>query len=604
MDPDVTRSLRIHVDDACSDQSILLKKLRPEQPYTISVKTKVKGVVRTSLAANPQQECELNAGVPPVSKTSILRVKSGNGVKSLFIEWSQDTFSDAMGTLLKYAVLVGTSDAIGNLSSSGQGLEDVAIPTWKNFTDGFSDFYQATPVEWNPFERNTEVEDPLKCEVLETEEWPNHNITVLRCAVGLQEDCSGYEAYCNGPLEPDTSYAMKIRAFTRGGYADTHLLLARTGSYPKPSMGAGIIIGIIICLLILTFMAGIITYRKRRGMDPLVKVFETRFGNRTEPDAPLSLTLQEYQTKGKVSVEKFPEHVRVMMLDSQLKFSQEFEKLKHDSQQLPCTVAEMEENRAKNRWMNIFPFDHSRVKLLPLGDEPGSDFINANYIPGTSSLREYIATQGPLATTVDDFWRMIWEQSVSTIVMLTQCVERGKSKCEEYWPPPTQGGAHYGDLLVRTISVSMLDSYVIRIFRVQLGTRGREVKQLHFTRWPDFGCPESPEELLNFVRAVRDHLPRTQPGPIIVHCSAGVGRTGTFIAVDRIAQELQDTNYIDVYGTVMDLRQHRTNMVQTEDQYVYIHRCVLQLLLERNKPVGDKYEDVIYSNIGAHVSGV
>ncbi|GFW68871.1 tyrosine-protein phosphatase 10D [Trichonephila clavipes] len=376
-----------------------------------------------------------------------------------------------------------------------------------------------------------------------------------------------------------------------------HAMDSHAHPIKETSSFIGIIIGVALVLVIVSvFVVGTIVLRRKGKLDEL----SDRLGQgSTAPSIPPEqvLQLETCATIKTLNTQNFADHVRLMMTDSHLRFSQEFEALKKNSPKFPCTAAEMEENRPKNRWLNIFPYDHSRVKLLPLGDEPGSDFVNANYIPGYSSLREYIATQGPLANTVDDLWRMIWEQSVSMIVMLTQCVERGKNKCEQYWPDAGEA-KHYGDMQVRTISESMLSSYIIRLFHVQLGSQERRVKQMHFTHWPDFGCPECPDDLINFISAVRDHLPRFKPGPIIVHCSAGVGRTGTFISVDRLSQQLRNTEAIDIFGTVMELRHHRINMVQTEDQYIYIHLCIKQLVDDINDPRQNEYDDAIYSNIG------
>ncbi|KFM66966.1 Phosphotidylinositol phosphatase PTPRQ, partial [Stegodyphus mimosarum] len=575
------------VSDPCKEQKISLQNLRPERHYTITVRARVQGVDSDGHPAT-FKPCILPAGIPPLGNTSKILVKE-SGPHRLMIEWSRDAFSDYMGALVRYAVLVGLTDALGN-ATSGKTSEN--LPNWSKFIEGESNYYQATPPEWNPFDKSQN--DSLECK-------PNTDGSILKCTIGLESYCPNNETYCNGPLRPATQYEMKLRAFTRGGYAESQPLLARTAPAPSSSYLGALAAGLTLLFIVIFLLMGLMVLQRKGKLEPLRQVIRSRFGH-TAPSAPPipepPQQIEIYQTRGPLDVHNFSEHVRIMMSDSHLRFSQEFEALKRSSPQFPCATAEMEENRGKNRWMNIYPYDHSRVKLLPLGDEPGSDFVNANYIPGNSSLREYIASQGPLPNTVDDFWRMIWEQSVTVIVMLTQCVERGKNKCEQYWPAPGEM-KYYGDLQVRTLSESMLSSYVIRVFHVQLGPRELRVKQMHFTRWPDFGCPESPDDLINFVRAVRDHLPRVRPGPILVHCSAGVGRTGTFIAVDRLSQQLMRSDVIDVYGTVLDLRQYRTNMVQTEDQYIYIHLCVNQLIRERATADEDEYEEAIYSNVGA-----
>ncbi|KAG1652516.1 Receptor-type tyrosine-protein phosphatase beta [Nymphon striatum] len=230
---------------------------------------------------------------------------------------------------------------------------------------------------------------------------------------------------------------------------------------------------------------------------------------------------------GSVRCCEFKEHVRKLMKDSALLFSTRVhgEVIKERSSNLAMDDAKLEENRRKNRWINILPYDTSRVKLLPIADEPCSDYVNASYIPfgyshtskGFHSQREYIATQGPLPQTVDDFWRLVWEQEVFVIVMVTQCVERGKTKCEQYWPD-NQEPEHYGDLRITMTSESILSNFSIRVFLIQLGKRERIVKQLHFNKWPDFGCPEDTSSLLNFIKAVHSHTPHFGTGPIVTHC--------------------------------------------------------------------------------------
>ncbi|KAF6030557.1 hypothetical protein EB796_011138 [Bugula neritina] len=162
-------------------------------------------------------------------------------------------------------------------------------------------------------------------------------------------------------------------------------------------------------------------------------------------------------------------------------------------------------NTSKNRWVDILPFDHSRVKLLPADEEEGSDYINANYMPGYTSKREYIATQGPLPGTIDHFWRMIWEQNVTMIVMLTQLIERGK-KCEQYWPDTLEEPAAYGDLVVTKRAESVLPEYTIRIFDIQMAVKMRSVVMYHFTHWPDYGCPGTCSSLLSFITDIRKNF--------------------------------------------------------------------------------------------------
>ncbi|KAM9403064.1 receptor-type tyrosine-protein phosphatase beta [Salvelinus alpinus] len=239
--------------------------------------------------------------------------------------------------------------------------------------------------------------------------------------------------------------------------------------------------------------------------------------------------------------------------------------------------------------------DSTRVKLSYLEDDPCSDFINASYIPGNNFRREYIATQGPLPGTKDDFWRMVWEHNVYNIVMVTQCVEKGRVKCDHYWPADREP-LYYGDLVVQMLSESVLAEWTIREFKISSEGRPsfpRVVRHFHYTVWPDHGVPETTQSLIEFVRTVRDYVDRApSTGATVVHCSAGVGRTGTFMVLDRVLQQLDSIGTVDVYGCVFDLRLHRSHMVQTEYQYSFLHQCVRDVL--RARKLRSEQENPLY----------
>ncbi|XP_070577123.1 receptor-type tyrosine-protein phosphatase O-like [Ptychodera flava] len=206
------------------------------------------------------------------------------------------------------------------------------------------------------------------------------------------------------------------------------------------------------------------------------------------------------------------------------------------------------------------------------------EFLFSEEYKGNNSPKEFIATQGPLPETNDDFWRMIWEYNVKTVVMLTECTERGKVKCDHYWPPDNEP-VHYGDIQVNIVSEEMFAEWTLKEFNLENGGRNKRVRHFNFTAWSDYGVPEATQPLLHFVRAVREQIP-DYIHPVIVHCSSGVGRTGTFVALDRLIQHMRDNDYVDIYGIACEMRMHRMYMIQTESQYVFIHQCVADLLHE------------------------
>ncbi|MBN3320438.1 PTPRT phosphatase, partial [Atractosteus spatula] len=239
--------------------------------------------------------------------------------------------------------------------------------------------------------------------------------------------------------------------------------------------------------------------------------------------------------------------------------------------------------------------DHTRVRLQLLDGDPHSDYINANYIDGYHRPRHYIATQGPMQETVRDFWRMIWQENSSSIVMVTNLVEVGRVKCVRYWPDDTEV---YGDIKVALIETEPLAEYVIRTFTVQKKGHHeiREIRQFHFTSWPDHGVPCYATGLLGFVRQVK-FLNPPGAGPIVAHCSAGAGRTGCFIAVDIMLDMAENEGVVDIFNCIRELRSQRVNMVQTEEQYVFVHDAILEACLCGNTAIPVCEFRAIYYNI-------
>uniref|UniRef100_A0A8D3CA46 protein-tyrosine-phosphatase n=1 Tax=Scophthalmus maximus TaxID=52904 RepID=A0A8D3CA46_SCOMX len=270
------------------------------------------------------------------------------------------------------------------------------------------------------------------------------------------------------------------------------------------------------------------------------------------------------------------QHINLMKTSDSYGFKEEYESF-FEGQSATWDVAKKDQNRTKNRYGNIIAYDHSRVILQPIEDDPSSDYINANYIDGYQRPSHYIATQGPVHETVYDFWRMVWQEQSACIVMVTNLVEVGRVKCYKYWPDDAEV---YGDFKVTFVEVEPLAEYVVRTFTLE--RRGfnevREVKQFHFTGWPDHGVPYHATGLLSFIRRVKISNPPSA-GPIVVHCSAGAGRTGCFIVIDIMLDMAEREGVVDIYNCVKALRSRRINMVQTEEQYIFIHDAILEACL-------------------------
>ncbi|XP_076151628.1 receptor-type tyrosine-protein phosphatase mu-like [Alosa pseudoharengus] len=288
------------------------------------------------------------------------------------------------------------------------------------------------------------------------------------------------------------------------------------------------------------------------------------------------VSYQTGQLHPAIRVADLLQHITQMKCSEGYGFKEEYESF-FEGQSAPWDSAKKEENRMKNRYGNIIAYDHSRVRLQALEGEQGSDYINANYVDGYHRPNHYIATQGPMQETVIDFWRMVWQENTATIVMVTNLVEVGRVKCCKYWPDDTE---LYRDMKVTLIETQLLSEYVIRTFAVE--KRGaheiREIRQFHFTGWPDHGVPYHATGLLGFVRRVKAKNP-ANAGPMVVHCSAGAGRTGCFIVIDIMLDMAEREGVVDIYNCVRELRSRRVNMVQTEEQYVFIHDAILEACL-------------------------
>ncbi|KAM7433559.1 hypothetical protein ABFA07_016213 [Porites harrisoni] len=300
-----------------------------------------------------------------------------------------------------------------------------------------------------------------------------------------------------------------------------------------------------------------------------------------------SLTSFSKAKHGAVLVDDFARHVKILHMDGDYRFSQEFESLKSVHLKSRSWVhSEKQENQSKNRFNNIVAYDHSRVILSLTENDPESHYINANYIDSFEKANAYIATQGPVANTISDFWRMVWEQNCTVIVMITKIIERGRHKCTMYWPSKQAKTEVHGPLRVTYLDEEAFAHYTVRRFEVKPVEQGSHycqdmaedevkpmiVSQFHFTGWPDHGAPDTGCEfpalsfILKSATASRDGA-----GPVIVHCSAGVGRSGAYILIHSMVKRMHVTGDINVFDFLSQIRQQRNHLVQEECQYIFVH---------------------------------
>ncbi|XP_013385097.1 tyrosine-protein phosphatase 10D isoform X2 [Lingula anatina] len=534
--------------------------------------------------------------VPEIQRTPRKPDQEEPQTTSLVVEFS-NVFTERNGEIIGYTVIV-VETSPNNDSVIVVGAD---LPTWK-------EAQYTTDDKWLPYEAFGPCElfdatsNNLCSNIKRTivKRATTSESRVVQVKIGT-DNCNSLPAntYCNGPLKPNTHYRFSLRAKTENGlYADTPFskVIATNKKPDSPSDVVAVVVSILVVILLVGVLIGVLIYLRRRGIICKEKDEDEMTGSSKLSMSSLRHSLRRLSHRGKrsadkashlVRLEEFPDFVKMMSKDSDFGYSEEYEDLKEVGRNQPWDEAEIPHNRGKNRFTNILPYDHSRVKLLPTDDEDGSDYINANYMPGFSSMREYIVTQGPLPSTVDDFWRMVWEQNCRAIVMLTKCVEKGREKCHQYWPSDSEP-AMYGDLQVTILNETRTPEWNISEFKIAKGEQARNIRHFHYTAWPDFGVPTRPQSLIKFVRTVREKLPK-EGGPIVVHCSAGVGRSGTFIVLDRLMQHIKDHDSVDIYGVVHQMRGFRVYMVQTEAQYICIHQCLLCVL------EGREDEDMNYS---------
>uniref|UniRef100_A0A8D1C331 Receptor-type tyrosine-protein phosphatase eta n=2 Tax=Sus scrofa TaxID=9823 RepID=A0A8D1C331_PIG len=502
----------------------------------------------SKMAAPTQNTCLTGITAPPSPDGSPnITSVSHNSVKVKF-----SGFEASHGPIKAYAVILTTGEAV-------HPSADVLRYTYEDFKKGTSDTYVTYLITTEEQKRSQGLSEVLKYEI----------------NVGNESTTHGYY---NGKLEPLGSYRACVAGFTNITFnPHSDGLIDGNESYVSFSR----------------YSDAVFLPQDPGREATVIGVSQTRL------NAP-----QKKQTKKilfclprskLIKVENFEAYFKKQQADSNCGFAEEYEDLKIVGINLPKYAAELAENRGKNRYNNVLPYDTSRVKLS-VQTHSADDYINANYMPGYHSKRDFIATQGPLPNTLKDFWRMVWEKNVYAIVMLTKCVEQGRTKCEEYWP--SKQAQDYGDITVAMTSEIVLPEWTIRDFTVKniQTSESHPLRQFHFTSWPDHGVPDTTDLLINFRYLVRDYMKQSPPeSPILVHCSAGVGRTGTFIAIDRLIYQIENENTVDVYGIVYDLRMHRPLMVQTEDQYVFLNQCVLDIIRSQK----DSKVDLIYQNTTA-----
>ncbi|KAM9311607.1 phosphatidylinositol phosphatase PTPRQ [Gastrophryne carolinensis] len=431
--------------------------------------------------------------------------------------------------------------------------------------------------------------------------------------IGANTTCMLQE-FCNGPLKPRKQYIFKFRATNiQGQYTDSDYSDAvKTLGDGLSDRAVEIILSVTLCVLsVILLVAAIFAFARIRQKQKEggtysprdAEIIDTKFKLDqfiTVADLELKderltryssfffrrkdiyvIQLLSYRKSIKpVSKKAFLQHVEDLCANNNVKFQEEFSEIPKFLEDLAISDADLPWNRSKNRFTNIKPYNNNRVKLIADAGVPGSDYINASYVSGYICPNEFIATQGPLAGTVGDFWRMVWETRAKTIVMLTHCFEKGRIRCHQYWPEDNKPVTVFGDIVITKLNEDVQIDWTTRDLKIERHGDFMIVRQCNFTSWPEHGVPENTTALIHFTKMVRTSRPHENT-PAVIHCSAGVGRAGVFIALDHLIQHINHHDFVDIYSLVAELRSERMCMVQNLAQYIFLHQCALDLLASK-----------------------
>ncbi|KAM6938637.1 receptor-type tyrosine-protein phosphatase C [Lycodopsis pacificus] len=369
-------------------------------------------------------------------------------------------------------------------------------------------------------------------------------------------------------LSYSTNYTVEVMVCNRDHCSNPSRGSAITSYNDKAVIGFLVFLIILtsVALLLVIYKIYILKRRKSHDLDENLNLIST--ANDEENLMPVE----------PIAAEVLLEAYKRKLADEGRLFLAEFQSIPRIFSRYTVKEAKKPCNVSKNRYVDILPYDYNRVQLATGNGEAGCDYINASFIDGYKESKKYIAAQGPKDETVSDFWRMVWEQQSSIIVMVTRCEEGNRVKCAQYWPSPDRETEIFEEFIVKLNSEDHCPDYTIR--HLSLSNRReknseREVTHIQFMSWPDHGVPGEPHLLLKLRRRV-NAFKNFFSGPIVVHCSAGVGRTGTYIGIDAMMEGLEAEGRVDIYGYVVRLRRQRCLMVQVEAQYILIHQALLE----------------------------
>ncbi|XP_022183704.1 phosphatidylinositol phosphatase PTPRQ isoform X1 [Myzus persicae] len=543
-------SIKCDISDNETEFEYSLTQLLPEYTYVCTV------VAITDSVENPGQDKRIRFITPSTSPDlpnkydtyRNLRVTvSDSHLTQVRLSIPGDLFTSSSGNIQYYSIIVYQDGGFPDKPEHGNRLNnprqqmdnDVWPPVMRTWAEAapypFILAYQTTPDRWMPFkDQNDGVFD-----------------------IGADDTCSIHDqkSYCNGPLRPVTNYRLKLRAFTADGFQDSWTVPFTTRG--KPTAVYYLVLYSVLFAVLITATGMYCILNEKVPWAVQYRVIHPT-ATRQDPGLPSDMNFKHLSAKTPQEIEAEYDLLNV-----------------YSKSNFTTDAAMMPQNKFKNRYINTLPYDYNRV-IIRSGDT--DDYINASFIEDSKGYRQYIACQGPMKNTCVDMWQMVLDQDVASIVMLCQISEKDKIKCYKYFPNSNEKLV-FGDIQVKN-DITIVDkgrySFTIRILTVLKGHLKKTIRHFQFHDWPDFGTPNDPSILLQFWRVVQA---KSSNGLVVVHCSAGVGRTGTYIACDMLLRLIhQDRSKLNVFKTVLRLREQRTNMVQTQAQYEFVYEFLAYCL--------------------------
>uniref|UniRef100_A0A8C6SR43 Receptor-type tyrosine-protein phosphatase C n=1 Tax=Neogobius melanostomus TaxID=47308 RepID=A0A8C6SR43_9GOBI len=579
------KQCKLTVNYTCGESNITLSEVKPFEVYncTGTIKEGNKNITRTN-PVRVNTSCDLVVSISPSSSTNT----------SISLEWDTNTENCNITQLRPNLTYKCSCPYIPDSSGKCDVKGLKAFTEYKcNVSTFYNDKRVSTKME-NPknLEKRTEAGVPDGVEPLTVKITENNVFTVACKELKDFKDFKGPEKKYKATLYLEdeqvdnkpaidkchfefrdlhylTTYKVQVRAFNGKHYSEPASETVHTLFNDKALIGFLVFLILITSLALLVVLYKIYILRRRKSQVFIYSCIsfvtpsdeEERLLN-VEP-IPADALLDTYKKK---------------LADEGRLFLAEFQSIPRIFSKFSMKEAKKNWNAIKNRYVDILPYDYNRVQLTTGNGEPGCDYINASFIDGYKEAKKYIAAQGPKEETITDFWRMVWEQKSSVIVMVTRCEEGSRVKCAEYWPSMERGAEIFEEFVVKVNSEDHCPDYTIRhlsLTNKREKNTEREVTHIQFLSWPDHGVPGDPHLLLKLRRRV-NAFKNLFSGPIVVHCSAGVGRTGTYISIDAMMEGLEAEGRVDIYGYVVQLRRQRCLMVQVEAQYILIYQALLE----------------------------